>query len=326
MDLVITIDTEEDNWGQYHNDAFTTKNIERIPFLQEIFDKHGITPTYLITYPVASDGTSIGILKSIVSGGRCEIGAHPHSWNTPPFLEDREEKTSFINNLPPNLQYLKIRTLTERIMENFGTRPTSYRSGRWGFGREVARNLRKLGYRVDSSMTPFTDWRDYGGPDFSDVEPGIWAIPAEQGEGGFGENPNGDIIEVTPTIGFLQRDFRRSQRLRKAISRSFLSHLSLLGAMNRLRLLNLVWLSPEMSGSPEMISLARRMMSSGHTILNFFFHSTSLLEGTTPFVNTKEEAKEFMRRIEEFSRFAKGEGFRPMTLSEVYGRIPSAGK
>ena len=78
MKLIITIDTEEDNWGQFDAQKFTVENIERIPILQDLFDSFGFKPTYLLSYPVATNDRAISILKSILDRDRCEIGNHCH--------------------------------------------------------------------------------------------------------------------------------------------------------------------------------------------------------------------------------------------------------
>ena len=47
---------------------FTLNNIRRIPRLQDLFDKYGMLPTYLVTYPVASDEESVKILRGNPGG------------------------------------------------------------------------------------------------------------------------------------------------------------------------------------------------------------------------------------------------------------------
>ena len=158
MYLTVTVDTEEDNWGEYNRSSYSVENLRRIPKLQQIFNARGIRPTYLISYPVAVSPTAIEILSGIASQGLCEIGTHPHPWNTPPLEENRTQINSYICNLPPALQYEKIRILTETIGANFGTRPTSYRSGRWGFNDDVVRSLIRLRYAVDTTIFPAWDW------------------------------------------------------------------------------------------------------------------------------------------------------------------------
>jgi len=171
MKLIITIDTEEDGWEDYNPTGNTVSNISQIPLLQELFDEFNVKPTYLITHPVATDEKAVSILKGIMETGRCEIGSHCHPWNTPPFEEDNNGKNSMLCNLPSELQYKKMSSLHNTITENFGIEPVSFRSGRWGYGRDVAANLQRLGYRIDTSIIAYTDWTDSHGPDFSEIPP-----------------------------------------------------------------------------------------------------------------------------------------------------------
>ena len=204
MYLIITIDTEEDNWGNYSPTGHTLENIERLPYLQGLFDEYDVKPAYLITYPVATDEKTVSILKGILKEGKCEIGSHCHPWNTPPFEEKNTIENSMLCNLPMDLQYKKLESLDNVIMQNFDIKPISFRAGRWGYNQEVAKNLYKLGYRIDTSITPFVDWRDDHGPDFSDILPLPFKFSCENV---YGETPNGFMLEVPVTIGFSQKFF-----------------------------------------------------------------------------------------------------------------------
>ena len=312
MYLVLTIDTEEDNWGQYAGSSFSVENTKRIPRLQHLFEKYGVYPTYLISYPVAIDSGSIEILGRCREAGLCEIGAHPHPWNTPPVEEERTSYYSYINHLPPDLQYAKIRSLHETIVSNFGVRPASYRSGRWGFNQNVAMCLARLGYRVDTSMTPYTDWGCYQGPDFSrhSHDPVLLHLASDNGE-------YRDILEVPPTIGYLQRNQSLSNSLYWSIKRRLPGGDRVAGLLHRTGLLNRVCLSPESHDAPQMIQLARTLMASGTQVFNLFFHSPSLLEGCSPFVTSSSELTSFLARIEMFLGFARAVGMRPVTISEL---------
>lgn len=312
--LAVTIDTEEDEWGGYALNTFTLENIRRIPALQDLFDKYGMLPTYLVTYPVASGEESVKILGEIAEDGRCEIGTHPHPWNTPPAEEERNERNSFINNLPPGLQFRKISTLHATIRKNFHVTPTSYRSGRWGFSGEVARNLSRLGYKVDSSLIPYTDWSEYNGPDYSFLSAKPRAlIPAGSGDA----SDESLLVEVPPSVGYLQGDQEECNRLYYRILRSRLKHLSVIGLLDRLKLLNRVCLSPEISNGRDMIHLATRMLKNGFKVLNLFFHSCSLLENRSPFIRTRTDEEEFLRRIEMVLAFARDNNIHPIRLSDA---------
>lgn len=316
MKLIITIDTEEDNWGNFNAEEFTVKNIERIPSLQDLFDSFGVKPTYLLSYPVATDDKAASILRAILQGGRCEIGTHCHPWNTPPFEEvTKDEQHSMLCNLPSELQHKKIQTLHHAIQNGFGIDPVSFRAGRWGFDREVAKNIFRLGYRVDTSMTAFTDWTRSFGPDYSDVSPGDYFFSVNDI---FKASSNGHLLEVPATVGFLQQNFQRMNRYHKALRR--LSKLRVNGLLYRLNLINKVWLSPEMSQGNMMVKLGKRMAIEGYGFINMIFHSPSLIAGLTPFVTTKSDEEEFLKRIEEFLRFVKDAGIESVTLSDALNR------
>ena len=316
MNLVITIDTEEDDWATYRREGSGLRNIERIPDLQRLFDEFRVRPTYLIDYPVATDPRTSALFRELAKDGRCEIGAHCHPWNTPPFREEISARNTMLCNLDPGLQYEKVRALHGAISENVGAVPACFRAGRWGFDAEVAETIARLGYRIDTSVTPYTDWTRYGGPDFSEESPGMKRI---DGDGADSPRGHGGLLEVPTTIGFLQRDFQRSNRLYRRITGTAWKKTRMLGVLDRLRLLNKVWLSPENSGTAEMIGLTRAMAGNGYPVVNLTFHSPSLVEGLTPFVQEEGDAKRFFRKIREYLEFARSEGIASIVLSEAAG-------
>ncbi|NJD62440.1 MAG: hypothetical protein FIA93_06935 [Deltaproteobacteria bacterium] len=311
MHLVITIDTEEDNWSDY-DAAPALSNIPRLLKLQELFDAYKAKPTYLVSYPVAADAGSSSLLRTIMEDGRCEIGAHLHPWNTPPFEEKRCVENTMLFRLDPELQYRKMVSLHAKIRENFGVEPVSFRTGRWGFDLTVARNIHRLGYKVDTSVSPYLNWETYHGPDFSGWTPEPREIPI-----GNGAAPDKSLLEVPATIGYLQSNQELCDTVYNAISASRLRHFRLRGVLDRLNLLNKVWLSPEPDTSEKMIRLAATFGKMDFPVLNLFFHSPSLKHGLTHFTKTVEEEKELFDRVERFLAYADLSGIRSIGLSEV---------
>jgi len=169
--FVVTVDTEEEGlWnGEFRRTGYTVENTRGIERFQKLCDRYGVRPTYLVDAPVVQDERSVVLLREINDDGRCEIGAHLHPWCNPPFEEELNERNSYLCNLPKSLQRAKIEWLTQTIEELFGQRPTSFRAGRYGLDIRGARILAELGYLVDSSVIPFSDFRADGGPDFSDA-------------------------------------------------------------------------------------------------------------------------------------------------------------
>src|SRR3990170_294316 len=310
MYLAITIDVEEDNWSSYDSSPVLS-NIPKLLELQKLSDSYEVKPTYLITYPVVSDRNSVSILRKILEDDGCEIGAHLHPWNTPPYDEEKTVENTMLYNLEKDIQYRKMESLHEKIVENFGMEPVTFRSGRWGFGPAVAENMHKLGYKVDTSVSPYISWEKCHGPDFSDRSPMPQLLYMD-----YDKNPGAYILEVPATIGFLQGNFELCNSIYRKISGSKLKYFRLRGILDRLNLLNKVWLSPEPDSAESMIRLAETMMKKNYQILNMFFHSPSLRHGLTHFTRTREEETELIRRIEKFLEFAKASNIKSIKLSE----------
>lgn len=310
--VFVTIDTEEDNWGEYRTDG-SVENITHLPVLQNLFNKYGVIPTYLVNYPVATNSNSIQVLSSFLEKDQCEIGMHCHPWNTPPYTEDLNAQNSMMCNLPYDLLFKKMKNLHEAIKSNFGISPVSFRAGRWGFNKDVARCLVELDFKVDTSMSPFVDWTEYHGPNFrsSNSHPYFFDVKNISIE-----KQSGDLLEVPPTIGFYQSNFQLCDSIQYALKKPFLSKLRLLGVLDRLKLLNFHWLSPELSNGDEMVNLAKRFVKSGHKFLNMSFHSTSLLPGKSPFVRDEEDLKIFLAKIETFLKYAVKHGFEFLPLAK----------
>ncbi len=322
MFLVVTIDTEEDNWGDHAGQSCTLGNIERIPRLQRVFQDRGARPTYLITHPVATSRAGTEILGRYRDEGVCEIGSHPHPWNTPPVEEERTVFNSYISHLPAALQYRKLQVLRDTIAARFGIRPTSYRSGKWGFSDDVARNLVRLGYTVDSSISPTWDWSPFGGHDFSSHlhEPFVYRLGPSAGEAG------GSLLEVPASIGFLQGRQALANSCFWSIKRRLPLGGRVAGLLSRLGVLNQVCVSPETHDAPRMIRLSRTLLDGGARVINMFFHSPSLLAGCSPFVKTEGEVDRFIARIDAVLAFAQSAGLRFATLSELRaGEIGATG-
>ncbi|HKZ56267.1 MAG TPA: polysaccharide deacetylase family protein [Thermodesulfovibrionales bacterium] len=314
MKLIITIDTEEDNWASYNPTGDTLENIKQIPLLQQLFNDFKVTPTYLVTYSVAADKEAVSILRNILEGGQCEIGTHCHPWNTPPFEEENNPKNRMLCNLPVDLQYRKIKFLHDTIQRNFDIRPISFRSGRWGYNKVVAENIYKLGYKIDTSIISCMDWTSFHGPDFSNVSPSPFRFSYDNI---FKETTNGHLIEVPATVGFLQSSFTTSNYIFNLLRQKPFKPFKLIGLLYRLHMVNKVWLSPEVSNASNMIKLVQRLRENNLHFINMFFHSSSLKAGLTPFVKTKDGEKRFFQCLREFFAYTRDAGIESIKLKDV---------
>src|SRR5438094_7091014 len=151
--LIVSVDTEEDNWHRSRHDV-TTENIQELRPLAAFLGRLGVRPTYFTAYQVAVEHGAADVLREVCDGGRGEIGAHLHPWNTPPLTEAFVPRNSMLKNLPGDLQLAKLRALTGALEKAFEFTPTLFRAGRYGIGRETVAALQRCGYQVDSSVSP----------------------------------------------------------------------------------------------------------------------------------------------------------------------------
>lgn len=314
MRLVVTIDVEEDQWGVIPHYQATARNVRRLPILQKLLNEFGIIPTYLLSYPVVQDPYAAGILRDIVDAGECEIGAHCHPWNTPPYEEPLNRYNSMLCNLPAPLQYRKLQCLHDTIQTNIGIAPIAFRSGRWGFDAEVARSLIRLGYRIDTSVTPYTSWVQTSGPDFSCYSPKPYAFTPNV----HSDQDSKDVLaEIPATIGFLHGEFQACAKLTERLNRAPLCGLKVAGLLSRMHLLRKVWLSPEMETPARMMQLVHQMRNQHYELLNLVFHSSALLAGCGPFVRSQSDEQAFISRLTTFLHHALKEGIVCVALSEA---------
>lgn len=314
--LIVSIDTEEDDWGVYKLTGYHLTNISHLPELQKLFDRYQIKPTYLIDYPVAADEIHRDFFKTVHDTGRAEIGAHLHPWNTPPFEEEPTKYYSMMKNLPSDLQKKKIIALTELIERNLGIAPKSFRAGRFCFNEQTIPILLELNYYVDSSVTPFVDWKENcGGMNFHGYPYYPYLIA-------LGQNINchrhdATLWEVPITIGFNRTPFRLYNSIYEFLGKNGLSVLRLRGLTHKVGLLKKIWLSPELSGYKEMQQLSKVIIRLGIPVLNLFFHSTSLAPGLSPFVRTIQDRQTFFKNLELYFFWLHDNYYlKPVSLSE----------
>jgi hypothetical protein len=312
--FIMTVDTEEEwDWGAgFSREGFTVQNTEYIPKFQDFCRELGVRPTYFVDYAIVSDAPSVSRFRGFHDNGDCEIGAHLHTWVTPPVEEEIHSENTHAVNLPPELVRRKLANLTRKLTEAFGTRPVSFRSGRWGMNGPLLKQLAEAGYETDSSVHPFYADSTFSyfdapeqpyWPDFGDC-----ATPGTQRT----------VFEIPVTSGFNRPDFRGCHRLQERLAQPPLSRLRLIGGLWHLRLMRKIPLSPELTDGPNMISLVDACARRGHTVLNMFLHSSSLLPGASPYVRDVAEEAEFYRRTAEVVHHLKQRfDVRFCTLSEA---------
>jgi hypothetical protein len=310
LSLLAGIDTEGDNqWSAEARRNQRFENIYALGRLHGIFQKHRVRPTYLITWPVATDPRSAGVLKELLTGQDCEVGAHHHVWETPPFTDDDVQRHGYALQLPASQFAAQLSALTGAIGDAVGERPLSYRSGRFGFSAAHVSDLELAGYTVESSVAPLFYEGHKGGPDFVSAPPAPYFLayddPTVPGTSNLLELPVSAVLNrrVPP---FVERIYARAPKpytTRRVLRKLGVAHVQ--------------WLRPSYSSLDDMCALARRMKADGVPLLNLIFHSSEAMVGGSPYNRTAQELDRFFASLEQVLAYVVNDlGAIPLTFSE----------
>ncbi|WP_239987582.1 polysaccharide deacetylase family protein [Sphingosinithalassobacter portus] len=280
--FTLFVDTEEEfDWsGPFRRSARDTTAAAALPEFHQRFFEREIPVAYLIDHPIATDPAAIDAMRALLeSDPRSTVGTQLHPWVNPPFEEPVSERNSFAGNLPQSLEAAKLTNLTETIEQTFGIRPIIYRAGRYGLGPHTLGMLEALGYRIDSSMRAAYDFRHIQGPDYSAV-----------GNDAFRTGPSGSLIELPLTTVFTGHARGAGRWLHPLAQRMPFG-----GALARLGMLSRIALTPEDMPLDEVMEAIRVALGEGVRVLNFSYHSPSLVPGHTPYVRDESDLAEFHR-------------------------------
>ena len=154
--LAVTIDTECDkgsDWKTRFPLGFRSVTEGIRERLTPLFREHGVRPTYLLSPEILRDDASVATLAALDD---CELGTHLHG----EFIEPEADFAAPVTSTPQiaysrEVERAKLRNLTELFAARLGRRPLSFRAGRFAVRGHTLRVLEDLGYRVDTSVTPF---------------------------------------------------------------------------------------------------------------------------------------------------------------------------
>jgi hypothetical protein len=315
LHLLVGVDTEGDNqWEEASRANQTFENIYALPALHARFAARRVRPTYLVTHPVVSDPRSAETLRALREQGDCEIGAHHHAWETPPFEPDDVSRHIYALALPPDRFARQLSTLTEAIEIGVGARPTSYRSGRFGFSAAHVSALERAGYLIDSSVAPLFCETHKGGPDFVEAPPGPYFLSYDDAC-----RPGTSRVLELPATAALHRRYPLWLQYRYARAPWPYTTKRIL---RKLGLARMLWLRPSYSSLDEMKRLATRLAEDRVPLLNVLFHSSEAIVGGSPYNRTERDLEAFLDRLDQFLAFATSElGATSVTFAEFRTRF-----
>lgn len=313
--FLVTIDVEPDcttSWHYADPLTFHGVSVGIREILHPLFIKYGVKPTYLINNVVLEDEVSCGVLKQLP--GEYELGTHLH----PEFIAPRKQFEQYAGRkgeanccfYDPEVESGKIESITALFVKQFGYQPVSFRAGRFSAGQNTIRSLQKLGYKVDTSVTPGVLWKDKtreGAVDYRRFPQHPYWIS----ENAFEKESAGShiLLEVPVTI------YNRSVFSIKRLAKSILN--------GRNYLIEHQWLRPHYSsydGFLEIIDHVRQHTSDQPVILNMMFHNVEVLPGCSPYVKNEEEQKKYISSLEKLFERLKATDVEFVTLSQLYDR------
>lgn len=301
---IVTVDTEEEfDWSKpFARDEHGLDHVPRLARFQHFCEGHGVSPIYLIDWPIANSTLAADILRPALAAGKAEVGVQLHPWVNPPFDEELNAHNSFAGNLPRELEAGKFRNLRDAIEKNFGVAPLIYRAGRYGTGPHTAGLLKDCGIAIDTSVRSNFDYSGGGGPDYRAHPLAPYWLDEER-----------SLLELPLTTVFWGIFRKQGPALFPATQRVP----KLPGALARLGLLERIPLTPEGVSVDDAIRGIDIAIDDGLPLLVFSFHSPSLQPGHTPYVRDDwdlDALYDWWRRVFDYCAIR---GVEPTTVGGV---------
>ena len=313
---MVTIDTEVDrsvDWSISDPVEFSSVLSGISARLTPLFERHGVRPTYMLSAEVIEHSASVDILKSLPNA---ELATHLHGETVNSKTPVESRAGQFMQeiqcSLSKDIEFNKLKLITDLFTSKFGYPPRSFRAGRFGIGRNTLALLSELGYEFDTSVTPGIDWNLREGRSDHSKAP---TTPYFGDRNEFNRAGSLSILELPVTIRPAHRKLSKIADLFKVLDRRPFRKI-----LHPLRIRR--WMRPHWSSSEEMIDLVRRGLdeSAGTddtVVLNMMFHSMEIMAGKSPYTQTESEVNQYLDDIDRVFEFAYRSGCKFATLSEA---------
>jgi teichuronic acid biosynthesis glycosyltransferase TuaC len=265
----------------------------------------GVSPGYLLTYPILVDERYRQFLRGVIAAGEAEAGIHLHSWTVPPYWEQPNAFTSYQCNLPGHIEERKLEVLCDAFERCFGCAVYIHRAGRWGGGERTSSLLAKLGIEVD--LSPSTGYSDVksGGPDFTNLDGSpFWS----------GEKSNVLTVPASSVNYFRGPQWFSSTAFEAARNWPILQS-------RAWRKGKPVRFSPENADETTLLAMAKEIGLRNLPTAVYTLHSTSLYPEGNPYSVGKGRADALRDRSLQFlSRAISAKLLKPTTCAELLAR------
>jgi len=309
--LLVTVDVEEEfEWKEFRPDNHSVKGAEALKQFHVDCRSVGISPVYLLTYPILKNEDYRNQLKDWVARGEAEVGIHLHSWSVPPYWEQPNAFTSYQCNLPEHIEYRKLQILSETFEECFQMPVTIHRAGRWGGSDRTSSLLDDLGIKLD--LSPSTGYSDAlaGGPDFTNLD----GLP-------FWSGSNRRVLTVPAS----SLNYMRGPRW--VSSRTFDAARGWPAWYSKARKRGKpVRFSPENADEDTLFAMAREFRLSNLPVAVYTLHNTSLYPGGNPYSDSADKVQALRARSLNFLAGVLKENFlEPTTCARLLADVGKSG-
>jgi len=335
--FVISIDTEADcgaDWAGAVPESYSNLHSlqER---LRPVLEPYGAPATLLLNGDIIMREGPSAVCGRIAGEAGWELGTHLHGEFVEPEMTHSTPAGMRLNDFQcgygSELEFRKMRTLTELFRGRFGYSPESFRAGRFGAGPDTFRICMELGYEVDSSVVPGYLFRekktgdsptaDFRGFDFRP------RIVARNSERSLLEIPvmvrPGRIQPISESAG--ARWLAGQESVPGAVRKFAARSLSVIDRGIR-PLHRSTWFRPSYSTASEMKGVLRWLAAQGersHVVANMMFHSNELLPGGSPYNATEGDVSRFLEKISASLATARSLGYSFVTLAGAARAIKS---
>ena len=304
--LLVTVDVEEEfGWEEFDRERHVVRGAEALERFHEDCRSVGVSPVYLLTYPILMDENYRPFLKRVISSREAELGIHLHSWTVPPYWEQSNAFTSYQCNLPEHIERRKLETLCRVFEDCFGEQVRIHRAGRWGGGERTSKLLEELGISVD--LSPSAGYSDIGvgGPNFSNLDGmPFWS---------------GDQRKVLTIPASSVNYFRGPRWLSSAAFGSTRNLPSLRTRMQKRG--TPVRFSPENADEATLLAMAYELGMRALPTAVYTLHSTSLYASGNPYSMGEGTASDLRRRSLHFlARAIDAKLLQPTTCARLLER------
>ena len=303
--FIITIDTEGDNlWSRPR--AATTRNAAWLPAFQDLAQRHGLRPTWLVNWEMAHAPACGEFLRDVLARNAGEVGLHLHAWDTPPLeplTDDDARQHPFLGEYPEPVLRAKLDRLAGVLEEIFQQPLRSHRAGRWAFDGRIARWLRERGFTADCSVCPGVDWRSTkgdprgaGGPDYRHAPAEPYYFDERDVTRPVAQPAPDSLLEVPMTIGAPRP--RWLQPLVDCCSKRY------------------YWLRPNGRNGAALRERVDEAVAAGRAHLMFMLHSSELMPGGSPTFPDETAVARLNEDLAALFAHARARGCRGRTLGE----------